>query len=127
MPSDDIDHNKVAAPARMRKGKAWRVLIYATLLTLTVLAVIPYVTRAKVTECKNACVNGLRQIDGAKEQVALELKLQKGAVITAAQIQPYLKGGSIPKCPEDGSISIGILGESPTCSQPGHNLQISAR
>ena len=121
-----MDSNKAAAPDRVRKGRAWKVLIYATLLTITVLAVIPYVTRAKVTECKNACVNGLRQIDGAKEQVALELKLQEGAVITSAQIQPYLKGGSIPKCPEDGSIRIGILGESPTCSQPGHTLKISA-
>ncbi|MGZ8901089.1 MAG: prepilin-type cleavage/methylation domain-containing protein [Limisphaerales bacterium] len=121
-----MDHNKVAEPAQKRKGKAWKVLLYATLLIIAVLAVIPYVVRARLTECKNACVNGLRQVEGAKEQVALELKLQKGAVITAAQIQPYLKAGSIPKCPEDGSISIGILGESPTCSQPGHALQISA-
>src|SRR5262249_30175944 len=39
----------------------------------------------------NACINQLRQIDGAMQQYALENRLSATNIVTAEQILPYLK------------------------------------
>jgi hypothetical protein len=78
----------------------------------------------------NKCVNNLRQIDGAKNEWALENGKTKGAVCTESDIKPYIKldaNGNLPKCPLGGTYNIGKIGESPTCSlakngSPYHKL-----
>jgi uncharacterized phage infection (PIP) family protein YhgE len=70
----------------------------------------------------NACINTLRQLDGAKQQWALENKKDANAVLTWKDITPYLKGGQIPKCPSGGTYSLNAVGNVPTCSIPGHAL-----
>ena len=42
----------------------------------------------------DACANNLRQIDGAKEQWALENKKKAGDPVTLNEIDPYLQGGN---------------------------------
>ena len=69
----------------------------------------------------NACINNLRQIDGAKQQWALENMKSAEAVPTAEQIAPYIKNG-FPTCPAGGKYTIGKVGDAPTCSIPGHTL-----
>jgi uncharacterized membrane protein YccC len=69
-----------------------------------------------------ACINNLRQIDGGKEQWALENNQPAGAQVSPAELEPYFVNG-MPSCPSGGSYTIGTLGQSPTCSIPGHALQ----
>ncbi len=71
---------------------------------------------------RDACINNLRQIDGAKNEWALEKGKANGTPVTAADIAPYLQGGALPKCPGGGTYTIGKIGEKPTCSIPGHVL-----
>jgi len=74
---------------------------------------------------RDACINNLRQIDGAKNEFALEKGKKNGDPVTEADIKPYLKldaNGNIPKCPGGGKYTIGKVGESPTCSIAGHAL-----
>jgi outer membrane lipoprotein-sorting protein len=74
---------------------------------------------------RNACINNLRQIDGAKNEFALEKGKKNGDPVTEADIKPYLKldaNGNLPKCPAGGKYTIGKVGELPTCSIPGHVL-----
>ncbi|HUS36529.1 MAG TPA: hypothetical protein VM680_14350, partial [Verrucomicrobiae bacterium] len=73
-----------------------------------------------------ACLNNLRQIDAAKEQLAVEKKLDGSAVIEAAAIAPYIKGG-FPTCPGGGVYRIGSLQEAPTCSIAEHSEAELAR
>ena len=40
----------------------------------------------------------------------------------AADLVKYLKGGHMPTCPQGGTYSINAVGESPTCTYPGHEL-----
>jgi hypothetical protein len=68
----------------------------------------------------NDCVNNLRQIDGAKEQWALENRQAQGAPADASVIKPYLK--EMPVCPAGGSYTIGAIGTLPVCTTPGHAL-----
>lgn len=70
----------------------------------------------------NACINNLRQIDGAKQQWALEKHKTPGAVPTPADLAPFLPGGAMPVCPAGGVYSINAVGALPTCSVPGHAL-----
>lgn len=74
---------------------------------------------------RNTCLNRLRQIDGAKQQWALENNKPGSAIPTAQDIAPYIKldaDGNIPGCPAGGTYSINAVSEIPTCSLPGHVL-----
>jgi hypothetical protein len=61
------------------------------------------------------------QIDGAKEQWALEHQAKTNDIVAISDIAALLKNG-IPKCPSGGSYTIGRIGENPKCSVPGHSL-----
>ncbi len=74
------------------------------------------------TELLNACINSLRQLDGAKQQWALENQKPAEAVPTAQEIAHYLKDQIIPLCPAAGKYTFNAVGITPTCSIPGHAL-----
>jgi hypothetical protein len=71
---------------------------------------------------RNACINNLRQIDGAKNEWALEKGKKNGDPVTEADIKTYIQGGKLPVCPGGGKYTIGKVGELPTCSIAGHAL-----
>jgi len=91
--------------------------------------VIPNLKPARVGS-QNACINNLRQIDGAKQEWALENGKTNGVICTVEDIKPYIKlnaKGDIPGCPQGGIYTIGKVGEPPTCSLatngfPSHKL-----
>jgi len=70
----------------------------------------------------NLCINNLRQIDGAKAQWALEQRKPAGALLTAADLAPYLPGNTVPACPAGGVYTLNPVGLSPLCNIPGHAL-----
>jgi hypothetical protein len=74
---------------------------------------------------KISCINNLRQIDGAKQQWALEHNAASNAVPVWSNIQPYLgrgTGGTLPVCPAGGIYTINSLTNAPTCSIKDHVL-----
>ena len=71
---------------------------------------------------RNACINNLRQIDGAKQQWALEKNKTTDAVPTEKDLLPYLKDGIFPVCPDGGTYSINNVEAIPTCTTQGHVL-----
>lgn len=71
---------------------------------------------------RNACINNLRQIDGAKQQWALEKNKPDDAVPTMRDLQPYLKDGTFPSCPAGGTYSINSVDAMPTCTIQDHAL-----
>ena len=70
----------------------------------------------------NACINNLRLIDGAKQQWALEKQKPPGALLTAADLAPYLKTSALPTCPAGGVYTLNPVGIAPICNIPGHAL-----
>jgi hypothetical protein len=79
--------------------------------------------QANTEKAKNACINNLRQLDGAKQQWALENKQTAEATPTAQHIAPYLQNQAIPACPSGGVYTLGNMESNPTCSIAGHALQ----
>lgn len=107
----------------MTRGLVW-VVIATVLVAILFLAVaLPSYVPRRVTESKNACLNHLRQIDGAKEQWALVNNAEKGAAVTVADLtgaNGYLL--RFPECPNGGTYTIGALGKDPTCTVKGHTI-----
>ncbi len=97
------------------------IMIVVAIIGLLAAIAIPNFVKARGTAQKNACINNLRQIDGAKEQWALENKKSAGSASVAAEVEAYIKGGA-PKCPAGGTYTYGAVDTSPTCGITGHTL-----
>jgi prepilin-type N-terminal cleavage/methylation domain-containing protein len=100
------------------------IMIVVAIIGLLAAIAIPNFARARTTSQTNACINNLRQIDGAKQSWALENTQNLTAVPVATQIQPYMgrgSGGGLPFCPADSSFTFGnsyqlnSLQQVPTC------------
>jgi len=93
------------------------IMIVVAIIGLLAAIAIPNFVKARETAQKNACVNNLRQVDGAKDQAALEAGLGTGANVDAL-ISGYIKGGT-PVCPVgDTAYTIGNVGTDPACNAP---------
>jgi hypothetical protein len=68
----------------------------------------------------NACINTLRQIDAAKQQWASVMQKPNGAILTAADLLPFLPGNTMPACPAGGIYTLNPVGQSAICNIPGH-------
>ena len=82
------------------------IMIVVAIIGLLAAIAIPNWVKARTTAQQNACINNLRQIDGAKQQWALETKAASTSTPVQSNIQPYLgRGvtGSTPTCPSDSA------------------------
>ena len=100
------------------------IMIVVAIIGLLAAIAIPNFARARTTSQTNACINNLRQIDGAKQSWALENTQNPSAVPVDSNIQPYLgrgSGGGLPFCPADPtfnfdhSYTINSIQTVPTC------------
>ena len=63
---------------------------------------IPNFVRARTSAQMNACINNLRQVDGAIQQWALEQKKNTTDTPVETDITPYLKNSVV--CPSGGTV-----------------------
>jgi prepilin-type N-terminal cleavage/methylation domain-containing protein len=100
------------------------IMIVVAIIGLLATIAIPNFVRARLKAQQSACINNLRQIDGAKQTWALENKAGQTTVPVIANIQPYLgrgTAGTAPTCPADPantfatSYSLNDLQTAPTC------------
>lgn len=99
------------------------IMIVVAIIGLLAAIAIPNFSKARSTAQRNACINNLRQIDGAKELWATENRKTEGDVPTEADVGAYIKGNAMPICPGNGQYTIGPIGQDPTCDAPGHTLK----
>ncbi|HUA36802.1 MAG TPA: hypothetical protein VMA35_00215, partial [Candidatus Sulfopaludibacter sp.] len=67
---------------------------------------IPNFLRARSTSQQNACINNLRQVDGAIQEWALEKGHGPTDAVAGTDIQPYMgrgTAGTLPWCPLDST------------------------
>jgi prepilin-type N-terminal cleavage/methylation domain-containing protein len=103
------------------------IMIVVAIIGLLAAIAIPNFVQARKTSQTNACINNLRQIDGAKQQWALDNGQLPTATPTAAQLQVYLGRGTAgsvtnvacPLTPTQplgvGSYVINNVGTPPQC------------
>ncbi len=73
-------------------------------------------------QTQDVCINNLRQLDGAKQQWALESGKTAEAVPVEKDITPYLKDSAMVKCPAGGVYTLNAVSAIPTCTIPTHKL-----
>ena len=100
------------------------IMIVVAIIGLLATIAIPNFMRASAKSKQVACINNLRQLEGAKQQWAIESKAGPNSVPTIANIQPYLgrgTAGTAPTCPADAastfatSYTINDLNTAPAC------------
>jgi len=79
------------------------IMIVVAIIGLLAAIAIPNFVRARETSQMNACINNLRQIDGAKQQWALETKQASNATPNYSDISGYMKSAVV--CPAGGSAA----------------------
>ncbi|MBN1673874.1 MAG: prepilin-type N-terminal cleavage/methylation domain-containing protein [Kiritimatiellae bacterium] len=108
------------------------IMIVVAIIGLLAAIAIPSFIKARTTSQKNACINNLRQVDGAKEQWAMGENQPATATPSATDINDYIKGGTAKCiCPGDPTTSFATsytvmpLGTDPKCIAVGspHTLQ----
>ena len=100
------------------------IMIVVAIIGLLAAIAIPNFMKARTTAQRNACINNLRQLDGAKEQWALENKKTSTDTPTMADLigsDKYIK--VTPACPANGTYTVGDMSTKPTCSNTDHTLQ----
>lgn len=100
------------------------IMIVVAIIGLLAVIAIPSYVHARTNSQQNACINNLRQIDGAKQNWALDNKVSPTAQPSDSQVQVYLgrgSNGSLPWCPADtsgtfdSSYSINDIQSPPSC------------
>ena len=112
-------------PGSQSTGRDSILMVALILLVAALVGGVMYLAanrRPVVGPAGNSCINNLRQIDGAKQQWALEYKQTNGTLVPIAEVVPYIKGNALPLCPQGGLYSVGKVGEPPKCSVSGHTL-----
>jgi prepilin-type N-terminal cleavage/methylation domain-containing protein len=95
------------------------IMIVVAIIGLLAAIAIPNFVKARTTSQANACINNLRQMDGAAQEWALELKLPSTQAVGSTDITPYIKltsASTVPSCPASGTYANWTVSTHPTCS-----------
>lgn len=87
------------------------IMIVVAIIGLLAAIAIPNFIHARTKSQMNACINNLRQIDGAKQEWGLETGASPTAQPRSRALQPYLgrgTGGTLPYCPLDSTKSYDV-------------------
>jgi prepilin-type N-terminal cleavage/methylation domain-containing protein len=100
------------------------IMIVVAIIGLLAAIAVPNFVKARTTAQKNACINNLRQIDGAIQQWALETGQAENAAVDPVAVQTYLKNAVV--CPSGGtaatfetSYKLNGVGAAPECNIQG--------
>jgi prepilin-type N-terminal cleavage/methylation domain-containing protein len=100
------------------------IMIVVAIIGLLAAIAVPNFVKARTTSQLDACLNNLRQIDGAAQTYALENNKQPSMAYTLSDIKVYIHldaSGNLPTCPANGSYGPGLtFGVPPFCTIHGH-------
>ena len=101
--------------------KTFRILLILLVVGFVVIFIISIPSLNRNSRI-SACIGNLRMLDAAKAQAAMELSLAEGSIISTADVDRYVKGGTQHvKCPSNPkqsfntSYSLEPIGSNPRC------------
>src|SRR6185503_13920538 len=92
------------------------IMIVVGIIGLLAAIAVPNFVKARTTSYKSACINNLRQIDGAIQQWAVEYKKGPAATVLETDVTPYLK--HLVVCPAGGTAFANSYALTDVVSQP---------
>jgi prepilin-type N-terminal cleavage/methylation domain-containing protein len=97
------------------------VMVVVLIITVIVFIAMPSYKVSSTTSRRTACIENLRLIDQAKEQLAMSKGFPNGTQVAWSDVVPrYIN--FFPICPPGGSYRLNSIGSDPSCSlaQIGH-------
>lgn len=92
------------------------IMVVVAIIAMLATIAVPLYIRSVEQSRKQACINNLRQIDGAKDRFAIESKKARGDPVYWDDIYPYfIKPGDI-ECPAGGTYQVNPVGIDPECA-----------
>ena len=99
------------------------IMVVVAIIGLLAAIAIPNLIKARETSQKNACIENLTKIDGAKHTWALEAKkVSTDTPATTDLYGPTLYIREEPSCPASGTYSINQVSVKPTCTVGNHTF-----
>jgi len=105
------------------------LMITVAIIGLLAAIALPSFVHARTVSQASGCIENLRQMDAALQQLALERKLSPRDTYVIKDLRPYMKtpNNKNPKCPARGVYIAGEnITEAPSCSlgdsDPAHAL-----
>jgi prepilin-type N-terminal cleavage/methylation domain-containing protein len=98
------------------------IMIVVAIIGLLASVAIPNYVKARGLSQRNACINNLRQLDGAVQQWALENKKALTDPVTINDATPFLKNSVVCQAggtTVDNSYSVKNAATPPECISPG--------
>ena len=94
------------------------IMIVVAIIGILAAIAIPNFIRARIQANAKACVNNLKQIDGAKQQWALEKKQSGTTVPSTTDLGPYMRDSvNSFGCPTNStSYTIGAVQDNTQCA-----------
>src|SRR5271165_5076796 len=93
------------------------IMIVVAIIGLLCAIAVPNFVKARTTTQLDACLNNLRQIDGAAQTYALENNKQATSEYSLSVVKGYLRlnaAGDLPACPAGGAYGPGFtFGQPP--------------
>ena len=110
----------------MKQNKGFtlvEIMIVVAIIALLAAIAIPSFMKSRQDSRKSACVNNLRLLDHAKQQLATAAQTMVDSYVPGmAELTPYFKNSGTPICRDGGSYSINAITSNPTCTVAGHVL-----
>ena len=105
------------------------IMIVVAIIALLAAIAIPSFMKSRADSRKSACINNLRLLDHAKQQLATASQtMTDDYTPNMSELAPYFKGMSSsgnPVCRDGGSYAVNAISNNPTCTMgptKGHIL-----
>jgi prepilin-type N-terminal cleavage/methylation domain-containing protein len=103
---------------KARKGFTLVEIMIVVLIIGILLAIaVPNFIRARESSRAKSCQANLKQIDSAKEQYAMDNRLNAGGAVPDGALWAagaYIKAE--PRCPSNGTYTVAAISTNPSCS-----------
>src|SRR5688572_3659187 len=99
------------------------IMIVVLIIGILLAIAVPNFIKARESSRTKACVANLKQLDSAKEQYAMDNKLNTGDPVPAGALYGaagYIK--TAPVCPSGGTYTEGAISAAPTCDVGGEHI-----
>ncbi len=116
---------------RSKRGQGFtlvEIMIVVAIIAILAAIAIPAFLRYRQQSGSASCLATIMSIQGAKEAVAASwhpatYEAEKDNAIPDDEVMPFLRGGELGPCPNQGTYTIGNITTWPRCSnQDGEDL-----